>query len=717
MWDNDAYEFLSGACPDTANPSLWRQGQLCARQGLYEVTDGIYQVRGLDLSNMTVVEGDSGVIVIDPLISAETAAAALGLYRAHRGDRPVTAVIYTHSHVDHFGGVGGVVTDEVPILAPVGFLEHAVAENVYAGNGDEPAGPVHVRRRAATRGPAAQIGAGLGMTNSTGSIGLIPPTVDITHTGQEETIDGVRIAFQLTPGTEAPAEMNFLFPDRRALCMAENATHNLHNIVTLRGALVRDARVWSRYLNEAINLFADETDVAFASHHWPTWGRDRAVTYLSEQRDLYAYLHDQTLRLLNAGYTGIEIAEMFELPPALENAWHARGYYGSVSHNVKAIYQRYMGWFDGNPASLWELPPVESATRYVDCMGGVGRGRGQGPRIRGRRGPSLRRPAAEARRLRRPRSHRGQASSSPRPSNGSGHGAENGTWRNFYLMGASELRQGIVSAPVPSIGAGMATALTVEQLFDSVAVRVNGPKAWSEELTIDWRFTDLGESYTDVTVQRRADPLPGAGTGRRRPHVHADQAATARLARRRRARRRRARRRPRGDPAVAERARHPDRQLRDRDPVTGRAGRRWERPDGPGSELRHGGRRALEAGGGLQWPPRPGTGLRSGRDPGERSEARRSGRGSSRIPRQIPPRYESRPVRIVSVLHNRPDRARNEGQNEPCNDSRPVHGTPRRARRRPHPSLPQELFDHRGAVPTPAHQGAATRLPRAAHCS
>ena len=280
-------------------------------------------------------------------------------------------MIYTHSHGDHFGGVRGVTDGDACRSSPrPGSWSTRSSENVYAG--------AAMTRRAVymygadlPKGPAGQIGAGLGMTTSTGTIALIPPTLDITHTGQEETVDGVRIVFQLTPGTEAPAEMNFHFPERRALCMAENATHNLHNLLTLRGALVRDPRIWARYLTEAIELFADGTDVAFASHHWPTWGRDRIVRFLSEQRDLYAYLHDQTLRLMNQGYTGIEIAELIELPPALERAWHTRGYYGSVSHNVKAIYQRYLGWFDGNPAHLWQHPPVETAQRYVDCIGGV----------------------------------------------------------------------------------------------------------------------------------------------------------------------------------------------------------------------------------------------------------------------------------------------------------------------------------------------------------
>jgi alkyl sulfatase BDS1-like metallo-beta-lactamase superfamily hydrolase len=494
VWDNDAYAFLDGECPATANPSLWRQSQLCAKQGLFEVTDGIYQVRGLDLSNMTLVEGDEGVIVIDPLISKETAAAALALYRDHRGDRQVTAVIYTHAHGDHFGGVHGIYREGVPIVAGHGFMEAAIAENVYAGGA--------MNRRAEymygsqlEKGPAGQIGAGLGQTTSLGSIGLIPPTLEITHTGQEETLDGVLIRFQMTPGTECPVEMNFLFPEKRALCMAENATHNLHNLLTLRGAVVRDARIWAHYLNEAIDLFADDMDVAFASHHWPMWGKDRVVKYLSLQRDLYAYLHDQTLRLMNQGYTGIEIAEMVEMPPALESAWHTHGYYGSVSHNVKAIYQRYLGWFDGNPAHLWQHPPVEAGTRYVDAFGGadVVIGKAQGYID----GGDLRFAAELLNHV----VFADDANTQARELLAGvydtlGHGAENGTWRNFYLQGAYELRNGVQPAALDSAGSpDMVSALAVDQLFDSLAIRVNGPKAWDEHITIDWVFTDLGHTY------------------------------------------------------------------------------------------------------------------------------------------------------------------------------------------------------------------------------
>ncbi|WP_435112212.1 alkyl/aryl-sulfatase [Nocardiopsis synnemataformans] len=494
VWDSDAFAFLDGECPDTVHPSLWRQSQLCARQGLYEVTEGIYQVRGLDLSNMTLIEGERGIVVIDPLVSAETAAAALALYREHRGERPVTGLLYTHSHLDHFGGALGVIdpdTDDVPILAPEGFMEHSVVENVYAG-------PAMLRRGVyyaganLGAGPTGAVGMGLGMVASKGTPSLVPPTVDVTRTGQEETVDGVRFLFQMTPGTEAPSEMNFLLPGHRALCMAENATHNMHNILTLRGAVVRDARVWSRYLNEAIQLFADRADVLFASHHWPTWGRERLVGLLSEQRDLYAYMHDQTLRLLNQGLTGPEIAEEIRLPEGLERAWSTRGYYGSLSHNVKAIYQRYLGWYDGNPSSLWEHPPEESARRYVDTIGGVdavvSKARAYADAGDLRFAAQLLRHAVFAE----PR-HTGAKELLASVYQRLGEGAENATWRNCYLTGAQELSEGVT--PTEIMASTMARALTVTQLFDTIAIRVHGPRAAEVSLTIDWNLTDLGESY------------------------------------------------------------------------------------------------------------------------------------------------------------------------------------------------------------------------------
>ncbi len=491
VWDIGAYGFLEGECPATANPSLWRQGKLCNKQGLFEVTEGIYQVRNLDLSNMTFVEGREGIIVIDPLLSAETAAAGLALYRAHRGDRPVKGMIYTHSHADHFGGARGVVPEghpQIPILAPEGFLEHAVSENVYAGNA--------MNRRAVfmygavlNKAPDGQIGAGLGMTTSTGTITLIPPTVDITRTGQEEEIDGVRMIFQLTPGTEAPAEMNFLFPDRRALCMAENATHNMHNVLTLRGAVVRDSRVWARYLDEAIARFGDKADVAFASHHWPTWGRENWTAWIAGQRDMYSYLHDQTLRLTNHGFTGPEIAEQFQFPPALDKLWANRGYYGSTSHNVKAIYQRYMGWYDGNPAHLWEHPPVEQAQRYVADYGGieaiVAKGRQYADDGDLRFAATLLCHAVFAE-----PEHGGAKEALAQVYDRLGHGAENGPWRNFFLVGAQELRTGPSPAALDSASPEMMTALTLDMIVDTLAVRLNGLRAASADFSMDWEVTD-----------------------------------------------------------------------------------------------------------------------------------------------------------------------------------------------------------------------------------
>ncbi len=517
VWDNDVYSFLTGEAPATVHPSLWRQSTLAAKQGLYEVVEGIYQVRGLDLSNISFIEGDTGLIVIDPLVSTETAAAALELYRRHRGDRPVMAVIYTHSHVDHFGGVLGVTSQadvdagKVAVLAPEGFTEHAVQENVYAGTAmARRAG--YMYGAALARGPQGQVGCGLGQTPSTGEVAIIVPTIDITTTGERHTIDGVEIEFQMAPGTEAPAEMHFYFPRFRALCMAENATHNLHNLLTLRGALVRDPHAWSGYLTEAIDAFADRTDVVFASHHWPTWGRESIVEFLSLQRDLYAYLHDQTLRLLNQGFTGIEIAESFQMPPALHRAWHAHGYYGSVNHNVKAVYQRYMGWFDGNPGRLWAHPPEAIGPRYVTAMGGIDRV------------VEIARQAFDEGDFRWSATLLDHAVFTD-PGHGPAralyadtleqlaYGAENATWRNFFLSGATELRDGKFGTPTKVSPTTLLAQLTPEQMFDTLAISVNGPQAWDLDLALDVTFGDLATNYrltlrNGVLVYRKAPADP-----------------------------------------------------------------------------------------------------------------------------------------------------------------------------------------------------------------
>jgi alkyl sulfatase BDS1-like metallo-beta-lactamase superfamily hydrolase len=521
VWDLDAYDFLRDTeAPDTANPSLWRQGQLLIEDGLFEVVPGIYQLRGYDLSVMTVVEGDSGVIVIDPLISAETAAAAFALYSEHRGERPVRAMIYTHSHADHFGGVKGIISQdqadagEVQVIAPEGFLQHAVAENVFAGTAMlRRAG--YMYGAALERGPAGQIGTGLGQTTSSGTVSLIAPTLDITHTGQTLTIDGVEIVFQMTPGTEAPAEMNFFFPAHRALCTAENTSHTLHNVLTIRGAVVRDAHAWAHYLTETISLFGDQLDVVFASHHWPTWGRERAVEFLAMQRDMYLYLHDQTLRMINQGFTGAEIAELIETPPALAHQWHTHGYYGSVSHNVKAIYQRYMGWYDANPANLWPHAPQAAATRYVEAMGGPD---GAMATARQAWDDGDYRWCAEVGKhlVFNDDTHTEARLLLADSLEQLGFGAENGTWRNAFLAGAAELRSGNFGTPATT-SPDLAFSLSVSQVFDSIAVRVDGPRAWEEHLVTAWRITDEDTVYVvelrhGVLHHRTVDEAPGQVT-------------------------------------------------------------------------------------------------------------------------------------------------------------------------------------------------------------
>ncbi|MFI1978892.1 alkyl/aryl-sulfatase [Streptomyces wedmorensis] len=528
VWDNDRWDFLNkDECPDTVHPSLWRQSRLNTAQGLFEVAPGIYQVRGLDVSNMTIIEGETGVVVVDPLTSKEVAAAGLGLYTRNRGERPVKAVIYTHSHGDHFGGVLGVTTHaavaagECDVIAPDGFMDHAVSENVFAG-------PAMLRRavymygRSLPVGPEASVGFGLGQALSTGTVGLIAPTRTITETGQELVLDGVRLVFQLTPDTEAPSEMNFSLPDHRVLLIAENVNHSLHNVLTLRGAQVRDAHAWASYITESIRLF-DGTEILIGSHNWPTWGRDEVTRMLTQQRDAYAYLHDQTVRLMNRGLTGPEIAEEIQaFPGELGRAWNVRGYYGSISHNVKAVYQRYMGWYDGNPAHLWQHPPVEQARRYVAAIGGAD------ATVASAReafeGGDLRWAAellnhvlfaepghTEAREL--------QAKTYERL----GFGQENGTWRNIYLTGAKELREAgqdrrRTGAPGKD-SVDMLAALSTGQIFESMAVRLDGPRAAAHRLLLRWEFTDTDEVWTLLVGNGVLTPMRGDAPGAEAPQL------------------------------------------------------------------------------------------------------------------------------------------------------------------------------------------------------
>jgi len=521
VWDVSVFGFLDADCPQTAHPALWRHCRLTRLHGLYEVAEGVYQVRGMDLSNMTIIEGETGILVIDPLLCRETAAAALALYREHRGDRPMRAVFYSHSHADHFGGVRGVLPDDasadgVPIVAPVGFLEHAVSENVVAG-------PAMARRAAYMYGgllptdPAGHIGNGIGQAMSSGTVGLIPPTLLITETGQRETFDGVELVFQLTPGTEAPSEMNFHLPARRVLLVAENASHGVHNVLTPRGAQIRDAAAWARYLTETIRLHSADSDVLLGSHHWPTYGSERLTAYLELQRDAYAYTHDQSVRLMNRGYTGPEIAEALELPPALASCWHVQGFYGSHNNNAKAVYQRYMGWFDGNPSHLWQHPPVEQAVRYVAAIGGADAVLEQADAAH--RAGDFRWAAELLNHLlfaepEHPDARELQA----RTFEQLAYATDNGPWRSFYLTGALELRDGVRKTPL-SLAPDLVAALTTEQIFQAMSVRVDGPRAAAARLVIRWCYTDPDERWTLILANGVLVAHRGEGPHGARPQV------------------------------------------------------------------------------------------------------------------------------------------------------------------------------------------------------
>ncbi len=519
VWRPADYGFVEGEAPASVNPSLWRQAKLNGIHGLFEVATGIWQVRGYDLANMTLVRGRRGWIVVDPLTTKPTAAAALALARRHLGADPITAVVFTHSHVDHFGGAEAVVEDphtdakSLLVVAPEGFLEEATSENVLAG--------VAMGRRAGfmygsalARSERGHVDTGLGKAPAIGPISILEPTRLVSSTPEDVEIDGVAFRFQNAPSSEAPAELTFYLPHARAFCGAEVVSHNLHNLYTLRGAKVRDALRWSGYIDEAIRLFPD-VEVVFGSHHWPTFGHERSIAYLERQRDAYKYIHDQVLRLANRGFGPEEIAEQLEMPGSLRTVFAVRDYYGTVRHNAKAVYQAYFGWYDGNPANLDPLPPQEAAVRYVEAMGGA-----SGVLARAReafdRGdyrwtsmllnhlvfaePSN----DEAREL------------LARTCDQLGYQAESGPWRDVYLSAAYELRHGMQPPPLtPAAAAALLLHLPAARFFDAMATRVLGPDAEGKRLVFNFVFTDLDETHVvelsnSVLHHRRADADPGA---------------------------------------------------------------------------------------------------------------------------------------------------------------------------------------------------------------
>lgn len=514
VMDLSAYDFATGPAPDTVNPSLWRHLGLLRKHGLFKVADGIWQVRGFDISVMSVIEGKTGFIVIDPLTVTEAAAAALELVRAHAGNKPVVGVIYTHSHADHFGGVKGVVsTDDVKsgkvqIIAPAGFMEHAVSENLTAG-------PAMSRRAiyqfGATLpvGVTGQAGAGIGTRLASGTVTLIPPTRVIERSGEVIDIDGQRFEFQLTPGTEAPAEMNIFLPTLGALCLSENANVTMHNILPARGALVRDAKAWAAYLTESHRLYGSRSNILFTSHGWPRFGRDAIATYLTSHRDAYKFLHDQSVRLMNKGLTAPEIAEVIALPELLAKQWYNRGYYGTMRHNAKAVYQRYLGWYDGNPANLDAWPPEEAGSRYVAAMGGVkaafkiAQAAFDGGDYRWSAEVASRIVFAD-------RTDTAARELLAKSFEQLGYRAEGMLWRNMYLTGAQEARATPTSLPASVVSPDFIAATETSQLFELLAIRIDPARAQGKDIAVAFVFPDRNERTR--VILRNAVMIQEAGS-------------------------------------------------------------------------------------------------------------------------------------------------------------------------------------------------------------
>jgi alkyl sulfatase BDS1-like metallo-beta-lactamase superfamily hydrolase len=500
LWNLGEYAFIDGElAPATVNPSLWRMARLNMANGLFKVVDRLYQLRGFDIANMTVIEGATGLILIDPLTTAEAARASLEHYFAHRPRMPVSAVIYTHSHIDHYGGVRGVIDEaevkagKVQVIAPAGFMDAVSGEAVLAG-------PPMIRRAQfqfgtlLPRGPRGQVDAGLGKGIARGTPGLIAPTLSIDKPVEEHTIDGVKIVFQLAPETEAPAEMHMFYPELGVLNMAENACPLLHNFIPLRGAVARDPRIWARYIGDAIKMYVPNTEVLIGQHHWPTWGREAIVDYLEAQRDLYKHIHDQTLRYMNKGWRPAEIAEVVELPPGLAERWSVRGYYGTVSHNVKAVYQRYLSWYDGNPCNLHPLPPAPAARKFVEYMGGaaavIARAKGDFAKGEFRWVAQVMKEVVYAE----PGNKEARALCADALEQ-MGYQAESATWRNAFLYGAQELRHGVFQMPARTpMSADTLAGLSTDAFFDVMAIRLDPTRAAGKAFVINWKFTDRHET-------------------------------------------------------------------------------------------------------------------------------------------------------------------------------------------------------------------------------
>ncbi|WP_049728948.1 alkyl/aryl-sulfatase [Dorea sp. D27] len=494
IWSQKAYAFLEEEAPDTANPSLWQNARNNHLYGLFEVTEGIYQVRGYDMTNITFIKGDTGWIVFDPLMSTECASAAFELVKDNLGDFPVRAVIMSHPHVDHYGGIKGIIAEEdaaaIPIIAPEGFHEHAVSENIYAGNA--------MGRRAGYQygtilepGGQGSLSIGIGMGQSKGTISYITPNDFIVETGEMRTIDGVEMEFQMTPGTEAPAEMNTWFPAKKALWLAENCTGTLHNLYTLRGAQVRDGNAWAEYIMEALTRYGDQAEVVFQSHNWPHWGSDTIQKYMTDTASMYKFINDQTLMYINQGYTEDEIAHMIALPKELEKNWYTRQYYGTVAHNSKAVYQKYMGWYDANPVHLNTLSPSDSAKKFAEYIG------------------STEEVLKKAKKDFEKGEYQWVAEITnvlvyADPENKEArylcadaleqlaYQAESGTWRNAYLSGAKELREGTTSNPdlKATASADLQMAMTPEMMFDQMGILLDTDKAQDLNLKINFNLTD-----------------------------------------------------------------------------------------------------------------------------------------------------------------------------------------------------------------------------------